>query len=233
LIVRNSKIDITTRAAHLGWMYHKPKQRGLTGVAYLVLAIVLIGALAGLVAAWKSYTGWIDKAGFDRGVAQTDAKWETQELAAADEARKQRAGLQLKVDQEVGKRQAAEAKAGAHYVNWQREKENAKKQGLTGGCKPAADGKPADMRFTWVFVDAYSRAYTDKDGKPLYPDSVRPAETAATADSPVGAGDVLDIHGLNAERHSACIRDYNALIDVVLKLKTDWDLQSAASPARP
>ena len=52
------------------------KQRGIaTGWLYLIGLIVFVGALTGLVIAWKSYTDGLIQEGYDRGRQEIEAKY--------------------------------------------------------------------------------------------------------------------------------------------------------------
>lgn len=204
-------------------------QRGLfgLGVIHLIAGIAILGLITGIVYGVKSYINGVDENGYQRGKAEVMSLWAQESIKADIEERTRYRGLQLVMDEEVGKRQKAEQAAGNYYAKWQREKEDAKRKGLVE-CLQTPSGSP-DVRFTSVFVTTYDSAYTGQDGKqPLFADSVRSAQAAASSGTSVsayGPGDLLDVHGINAERHSACIRDYTALIDAVTKLKLEWELK--------
>jgi len=210
------------------------RQRGfLEGpLLYLVLGIALLGALASLVGIWKSYINGVDKKGYDRGRLEITAKWEAADRQATDKAAKDRQALQGKVNELTEKHGQALDLALSYHDDWEKEKANArraKKPLTTVTCAPA--GSPAtdqpDVRLTGLFVRTYDAAWTGPDGKPLYPDTGEPAQTAGqTGTAGYTVDDLLDTHGKNAERFNACIRDYTALINTVLKLKTEWALKN-------
>lgn len=63
-------------------------QRGAIASMWLYVAgaLILIGALTGLIVAWNNYTAGLDKRGYDRGVAETTASYvarDNQQLQAA------------------------------------------------------------------------------------------------------------------------------------------------------
>jgi hypothetical protein len=59
------------------------KQRGVIAMIWLVMAgLIAVGVvLTGLVVAWNSYTTRLDKAGYDRGVAETTAAYQQRDNA--------------------------------------------------------------------------------------------------------------------------------------------------------
>ena len=215
------------------------RQRGfLEGpLLYLVLGIALLGALAGLVGIWKSYINGVDKKGYDRGRLEITAKWEAADRQATDKAAKDRQALQGKVNELTEKHGQALDLALSYHDDWEKEKANARraKKPLTTVTCPTTPGPAADqpdVRLTGLFVRTYDAAWTGPDGKPLYPDTGEPAPTAGqTSTAGYTVDDLLDTHGKNAERYNACVRDYTALINTVLKLKADWG--TAALGTRP
>lgn len=224
------------------------RQRGfLEGpLLYLVLGIAMLGALAGLVGIWKSYTNGIDRKGYERGKAEITAKWEAADRQATENAAKDRQALQGKVDELTAKHGQALDLALSYHDDWEKEKNDARraKKPLTTATCPGGNAGPErtapgdpDVRLTWLFVRTYDAAWTGPDGKPLYPDTGEPAPAAGqtgTAGSPYSIDDLLDTHGKNAERYNACVRDYTALISTVLKLKADWGTAALGTlPATP
>lgn len=90
------------------------KQRGIIaqGWLYLIAAIALIGALAGLVKVWDNYTSGLIKNGYDSGKAATEAAYTNRDNKA----------LQDKVDrikfleQQARDRERADAKRSAEIA---------------------------------------------------------------------------------------------------------------------
>lgn len=89
------------------------KQRGVIAQAYLYGAglLLLVTAVGGAIVAWHSLTKSIDKAGYDRGVAETDKKYvsrDNQQLQAVIVAK----------DDALKKADAAEAHANIVESNY-------------------------------------------------------------------------------------------------------------------
>ena len=59
------------------------RQRGVIALIwlYLAAAFILVAVLTGLVVAWKSYTTGLDKAGYDRGAAETTKAFQKRDNA--------------------------------------------------------------------------------------------------------------------------------------------------------
>jgi hypothetical protein len=78
-----------------------------------------------------------------------------------------------------------------------------------------------------LFVSEYNTAWTGADGQPLFPDPSGPTPPAGAAGapgaSPYGLDDLIDVHGENSRRFSACLRGFNSLIDTVQSLREKWD----------
>ena len=210
------------------------KQRGFTGIEYIIGAAIVLGLLTGLLVLWKGYINSVDRKGYERGKLEITAKWEAANREATTKAANERAQMQARVDELNAKHGQALDLAIDYHDKWEKEKNDARreKKPLTTVTCPGSGNGPAgsqpavpDVRLTWMFVRSYDAAWTGPDGKPLYPDTGEPAALpgqTGTAGSPYTVDDLLDTHGKNAQRLSACIRDYTALIDTVLRLKADW-----------
>lgn len=71
---------------HWSMPLNRSKQRGATIWMYALAALLLIGALTGLVVAWNHYTDGLDKRGYDRGIAESTAAYTTRDNKALADA---------------------------------------------------------------------------------------------------------------------------------------------------
>ena len=213
------------------------RARGVIATVYLYLlaALILLAVIWGIVHEIRSYLSGIESAAYKRGQDEVTVRWQKADLDRnAKEAARQKA-LQVKVDEETGKRQAAEAKATDYQTKWEREvnEHRRTKQKLgTVNCPAASAGDGGaqpepDIHLTWLFVHEHDSAWTGVDGQPLFTDISGPPPAAAGPDSsaasPYGLDDLISNHGENARRFSACVRDYGTLINTIDKLQKEWD----------
>jgi len=216
------------------------KQRGFTGIEYIIAAGIFLGLLTALLVVWKGYINSVDRKGYNRGVAETMVKWEAADRVATENAATARRQMQAKVDELNAKHGEALELALSYHDDWEKGKNDARraKKPLTVTTCPASGSSPddrrpadADVRLTGLFVRTYDAAWTGPDGKPLYPDTGEPAQTAGqTGATGYTVDDLLDTHGKNAKRFNDCVRDYTALINTVLKLKADWGTAAPGTP---
>lgn len=212
-----------------------PRQRGAIaeGYIWLIGAIVVILVLTGLVVAAKSFIADVEKKGYERGKKEVEAKWGDADREANAKHALEVKRLQGLVDDKERERQAAATSASNWETKWKEiTRENDRKKQQLAACVqqpgPASGGgaSPADVRFTWLFVDEYNAAWTGGGGQPVFADSseriAASPGSSALGVSPYGPDDLLDIHGENARRFGACLRDFNALIDKVSALRDNW-----------
>ncbi len=96
------------------------KQRGVIATGWLILAGVIAAGLVltGLVKVWNNYTNGIDQAGYDRGVAQTNASY-----TERDNKQLQTALVRVKTLEDAARAKEAAYAADMEGVRSQLEKE--------------------------------------------------------------------------------------------------------------
>jgi hypothetical protein len=94
------------------------KQRGVIALIWLYLAgaVLLTGALTGLVVAWKSYTTGLDRIGYDRGVAETTAAYQKRDNVALQAALAAQQRAEVRADQAERDAAAAQSVASSNYL---------------------------------------------------------------------------------------------------------------------
>lgn len=221
-------------------------QRGFGIIAYLIAGGVLVAALGGL------YWG-IERHGYQRGMAAKQAQWDRANVKAqAEQDERVKAVSQALAEADL-KRQAAQDKASDYNAKWQEARRELIRKGAalavcgtkSRGLSPverdagvvvperpeaaetaagAADPAGSGIRFTWDFVRLYDGAWTDQAGEPVFPPAAGFTEPAgASAASPYGPGEVLEVHAENAQRCSADRRELGALMDKIKKAEKAWD----------
>lgn len=218
----------------------RSKQRGIAG-GWLYL--IGVGVLAAVI--WG-----IHHAGYVSGEADKQAEWNAANARAQKQADTLRVAQQALLREESRQRQAAEASALDYQTKWKEAKNEAKRSkrplALTdcGSSKPAADATdvaldrgdradPVRLSLTWEFVSLHDSAWTGASGQPLFGDRAGILAQAGGPDpserSPYGLDELLDVHQGNAVRFDACRRDFNRLIDVVERLRAQWDVAMGAA----
>lgn len=92
-----------------GW-----RQRGVT----LIQAAIALAALASLVAATLGAIAWVDSRGYNRGVAETETRWNEANRKAQAEQRAREAAVAAALAEEQDRRLSAEARAEQNDRKW-------------------------------------------------------------------------------------------------------------------
>lgn len=194
------------------------RQRGFSTL--LVYGLVALGILTAL--------GTLHHVVFQSGVDHERSAQAVRD-AEAEEHRKRRRIANVKTGNEAAARiRVADEAAADYYAAW-RATSAANREPLAT-CLPAnpppsgapvmVGGAPAADRngivLTPSFVLQWDAAWTDAGGKPVFADTGIVAGEAGATATPAQA---LANHGENAARCSATARRYNALIDLLLKLR--------------
>lgn len=194
-------------------------QRGFGLIVYAVLALAVLGTLAGI-----SYK--IRESGKDA----VRVEWAEANRQAEAQAAKVRATREAEASKSVIALQQAERKA-ADYENRYRQARNASKARLAE-CSPTPQPATASaaaapvaspdggIRLTPAFVLQWDAAWTGREGRPLWPVS-DPGEAAGgpAAADPVGPAQVLENHAENAFRCDAARRQLGELTALIKRLR--------------
>lgn len=220
------------------------RQRGFAWWVYLLAAGAAVALLWAVVA-------WIDGRGFERGKLKVKGEWDQANRDAETAARARRDAVAKALIIEEKRRLGAEQAAVDNHTKWQealRESERNGKQLATCTRTPRSDaqvrggaaGQPtvqapgagdvagprgADpdpgVRFTAEFLRHYDTAWTGSDGKPVFGAAARPPDAASAG--AVGPRELLQVHGINAERCSAARRELEALMNDLRAAEAAWE----------
>lgn len=194
------------------------KQRGFGLILYLVLAVAILGALAGIARA-------IYVAGGDA----VRLEWAEANRKAAEEAERERLAREAESRKHVAALQKAEREARTYAERWRQARqalplalecptgpENSPRNDATG-----EGGATPSTRLTYGFLRLYDGAWTGSKGEPVFGDPSRAPETAPPPGAPSarGLGDVLDVHAENARRCDENARQLGALVNLINRLR--------------
>src|SRR3990167_747430 len=215
---------------------------------YLVLAIVVLGMLYGLLA-WVD-NNWETSAGVRKGEAFRQAEWDAANRQAETDEKERQAAITAALLDEQKLADAADRRADDSHTLWKEAQRDARRKGTAlavcagtpepqpsggdsgGGLRAPPSVAPAGdpgIRLTWGGLRLYDAAWTGSDGKPVYPTPAGSDGTAGPgAASPYRLDDLVDVHGINAERCSADRRDYRALINRIRAAEAAWGRDAAA-----
>lgn len=216
------------------------RQRGFGLIIYAVMALAILGALAGLYALVDN--SWETSAGIERGEANKQAEWvkaNREAQAAADELKhgdellaQQKAAELLKANQDA---EGYKRKYEAERAQRKREKHpqvfaNCSKQQNTGGSNEQ-QAKDTDvtptLRLSWGFVREWDGAWTGQTGQPVFGLQLGGTGAGEQPDtpSPLSIDDLSDNHAANAALCSTDRRRLNALTDKIKALQQRWQSQ--------
>lgn len=222
----------------------RTKQRGFAfGITEKLIAIGVIVALLFWAVQWHGSVY------FKRGEASKQAEWDAANRAAQEKQEKLREAQRVELLEQSRKREAAEAAARDYEAKWTEARDAARRskrplvlaqcsgERARGGgeATPASTSSGPDgdgdagvrLALTWEFVSLYDSAWTGATGQPVFGDPAGILAQAGRPDpaspSPYDVDRLVDLHRQNAERCSSDRRQLNALIDVVEKLRTQWD----------
>ena len=196
-------------------------------LAYGLVALALVGALAGLYAK-------VRHDGVEAGRAEVTEQWTAANKKAQERRDLNRASAELTARTSAGELAAAQHKATTFEAKWRLARGKLPDSTLAGcsGSPTTNAAGPADttptppaVRFSSGFLRLYDSAWTGPDGQPVFGD--QPAAEVGTADpadapTAIGPGEVLDNHAANARACSSDRRKLNSLIDQIEKLKAGW-----------
>ena len=190
-------------------------------IVYAVLALGILGTLAGI-----GYS--IRKAGADAVLAE----WNAANLKAQEEQAAREMAAALIARKAAGELAAAQQKGAEYAAKWRKARAEAQKPLASCHTAPPSDAAhpvatmpstPADtlrLRFSWEFVRLFDTAWTGKDSEPVFGNTgIPPSGASITDSSPYGAEEVIDAHGINAQRCSEDRRNYAALVKLIRKLQ--------------
>ena len=194
-------------------------QRGFSLIIYAVLALAILGTLAGI-----GYS--IRKAGMDA----VRAEWAAANAKAQDEQRAREMAAALIARTAAGELAASQQKGAEYAAKWRKARAEAQKPLASCPGTPRSDAtrpdeatpSPSGLRFSWRFVSLYDRAWTGKAGEPVLPDPTPGTVSDPDTPSPIGADQVLDNHAANADLCSSDRRKLDALITQIERLRAGW-----------
>lgn len=194
-------------------------ERGFGLIVYAVLALGILGTLAGI-----GYS--IRKAGADA----VRAEWGEANRKAQEEQAAREMAAALTARTAAGELAAAQQKGAEYAAKWRKARAEAQKplascpQSPTGNAaRPdEATPSPSGLRFSWRFVSLYDLAWTGKAGEPVLPDPTPGTVSDPDTPSPIGAEAVLDNHAANADLCSSDRRKLDALIGQIERLRAGW-----------
>ena len=213
------------------------RQRGFGLIIYAVMALAILGALAGLYALVDN--SWETSAGIEKGEANITAKWEKENREAEVEAKKQRRASELLAAELARQLIVAEGDAEDYARQLEQERAKRKREGRplafadcskpnqTGGTENATPNKTdvtLTLRLSWDFVREWDAGHTDQTGKPVFgiqPGGAAPGEQANSA-SPLTLDDALSNHNSESKLCSGDRRRLNALTNKIRKLQESW-----------
>jgi hypothetical protein len=209
---------------------------------YLLAAIALLGAVYGFYAA-------VDGRAYKRGAAEKQGEWEAANRAAQALQRAREQDVSDAIKEKEAQRTAAADRAEGFEIRWKEARREIRRNGnplatcdAPPSAPPLAGAAPADVarspadpaalrgrvRFTWDFVRLYDAAWTGPGGESVFGAAAGlagafAADPAAPAGpSAYGPDELLDVHGDNAARASACRRDFSALIEKIRAAEAAW-----------
>lgn len=191
-------------------------------LAYIVAGIVFLATLAGLYAK-------VHHDGYEQGRAEIRGQWDAANEKARQEEAARQAAAELTARTAAQELAAAQQKAGDYYGKWQQARKVARSADLAS-CAPTPtaspnaptgdSGKP-EPRFSLRFISLWDGAWTDGQGKPLWPDDLQRGG-AATGGETATAEEVLDNHGANAKACSENARRLDNLTAKIKHLRDGW-----------
>ena len=224
------------------------RQRGFTLLVYLGMALAVLGMVYALFQFVDSH--WETSAGIERGEANKQALWDKANREADARQRKTTAAVAKELVRVDENRLVAERVADKANLNWQEAvRESKRKNVALGVCEPAkpeprnavaVEGSglrvgpnPIGIRVSWGFVGLYDGAFTAwagaEAGQPLFTAlaGIERSEGASSpsphSPSPYDLGEIIEVHGENARRFSACLRDYTTLKGKIIAAERAWD----------
>lgn len=189
----------------------KVKQQGFGLLVYGLLALAILGALAGI-----GYS--IRKAGMDA----VRAEWAAANAKAIQEQRAREMAAKLLADTAAAELAAAQQKGAEYAEKWRKARAAATKPLASCPEPPRTTPSPVGLRFSWRFVSLYDRAWTGRQGQPVLRDPTPGEVNDPDTPSPIGAGEVLDNQAANAALCSADRRKLDSLIEQIERLRAGW-----------
>ncbi len=214
----------------------RKQQAGFGLLVNLVLILAVLGALYGLFLYVDAH--WETSAGVKKGETQRQALWDKANLKAEAERRAREQDVSDAIKEKEAQLAIARQRADDAHTQWKEAKRETDRKGTAlavcpapaadqpgaAPASPAAGAAGGGVRFTWDFVRLYDGAWTGADGKPVFQDPAGGAGTeGAGAASPYTPGELLDVHGDNADTCSADRREFSGLIEKLRKAEKAWD----------
>lgn len=213
------------------------RQRGFGLIIYAVMALAVLGALAGLYALIDN--SWETSAGIERGETNKQGEWDKANREAQKAADELKRGDELLARQKAAELMKANQNAEDYRRKYEAERAQRKreklplvfadcsKQNSTGG-NDGQQAKGTDvtltLRLSWGFVREWDGAWTGKTGQPVFgvqSGGAGPGERADTP-SPLSIDALSDNHSANAGLCSTDRRRLNGLTEKIKALQQRW-----------